>query len=79
MIAQQIEGVGDGLQRIIDFVGDDAGHAAHRGELFGLAQRFLRLDLSGDVALDFKNGIAFAVEDLAGGDDRIRGRRGNGR
>ena len=71
VIAQQVEGVGDGFQGIVDFVGDDAGDAAHGGELFGLAQGLLGLKLRGDVALDFEDGVAFAIEDLAGGNDDL--------
>ena len=38
VIAQQVEGVGDGLERVVDLVRDDARNAAHGGEALGLAQ-----------------------------------------
>ena len=64
----QIQSVGDGGQRIVDFVGDDAGHAAHGGEFFGFAQGFFGLQLRGDVAADLEDGVAFVVHGFAAGD-----------
>ncbi len=71
MIANQVEGVGDGGQGIVDFVRDDARDAAHGGQLFGFAQGFFGLQLRGDVAADLEDGIALVVHGLAAGDDHL--------
>ena len=71
MIAHQVEDVGDGGQRIVDFVGDDAGDAAHGGQLLGFAQRFFGLQLRGDVAAHFEDRVALVVHGLAAGDDDL--------
>ena len=68
MIAQQIKDVGDGGKRVVDFMGDDAGNAAHRRQLFRLAQRLFRLQLGGDVAADLEHRVAFMIHGLAAGD-----------
>ena len=38
VIAQEEEQVGDGFERVVDFVGDGSGQAAGNGEFFSLAQ-----------------------------------------
>src|ERR1700733_13294262 len=71
VIAQKIKRVGDGFERIVDFVRNDAGNAPHGGELFRLAQSVFRLDLRRNVALNFENRVSFAVEHLAGGNHEL--------
>ena len=39
--AEEIQKVGDGLERVVDLVRDGGGKPAHRGELFALDQRGL--------------------------------------
>ena len=57
MIAQQIKNVGDGGQRIIDFVRDDPGHAPHRCQLFSFAKRLFSAQLGGNIAIHFEHRI----------------------
>ena len=61
MIPQQIENVGDGRQRIVDFMRDDSGHAAHRSQFLRLAQGVFGAQLEGDVAIHFKNRVSVQV------------------
>ena len=51
-VAHEVEQVGDGVERIVDLVGDGGGEAAGDGQLFVGQQRVLGLALHGDVAED---------------------------
>ncbi len=48
-------------------MGDDASHAAHRRQLFGLAQCLFGLQLHGNVADHLKDRVAFVVDAFAAG------------
>src|SRR5579862_5242223 len=67
MIAEQEEGVGDGLEGIVDLVRDDSRHPAHCGETFGAAQSLLGVKLGGDIAIDFEDCLGANLEGLAAG------------
>ena len=71
MVAQEKEGVADGLKRVIDFVGDDACDAAHGGQPLGFSQCIFRLQLSGDVAVDLEDGIALRLQRQPAGDHQF--------
>ena len=71
MIPKQVKDVGDGGERIVDFVRDDSGHATHRRQLFCFAQRLFGVQLRGDVAAHLQHRIAFVVHDLAAGNDDL--------
>ena len=48
----EVEEVGDGVEGVVDFVGDGGGEAAGDGEFFGGEQSVLGLAFAGDVAED---------------------------
>src|ERR1700733_642314 len=77
MVAQQIKRAGNGFQRIVDLMRNDSGHPSHRGQPLGFAKGILRLQLSGNVPVDLKNGIAIGLERLAAGDGYLLAVAGN--
>ena len=56
----QVEKVGDGLERVVDLVRDGAGEAADGGELFALNESALRLLLMRDLEDDGGDRLDFA-------------------
>ncbi len=56
-VGDEVEEVGDGLERIVDLVRDGAGEAADGGELFALNERLLRLLLVRDLLHDGGDGL----------------------
>src|ERR1700688_4593801 len=54
MIAQEVKGIRDGLQRVIDFVRNDAREASHRSQSLGFYQCFLGLLTIGNVGVRAK-------------------------
>ena len=51
-VAHEVEQVGDGVERVVDLVGDGGGQASGDGELLICQQRVLGLAFHGDVAED---------------------------
>ena len=52
LVPQQEEQVGDGIERVADFVGDGGGHSSGLGQAIAGAQRLFGLAALGDVAED---------------------------
>lgn len=48
-LLDEVEAVGDGLEGVVDFVGDGGGEAAGDGEFFGAAEDFFALFLEGKI------------------------------
>ena len=64
--SEEVEEVGDGLERVVDLVRDGAGEAAYCGELFALDEGGLGLFLVGDLNGDGGDGLDRSV----GSEDR---------
>src|SRR6185369_528849 len=51
-VAHEIEEIGDGVQRVVNFVSNGGGKAARDGELFVCKKSFLSPALDGDITKD---------------------------
>ena len=55
MVAQQIKGIGNGFQRVVDFVRDNSSHSAHGGETLRLAESVFRFQLGSNVPINLED------------------------
>src|ERR1700756_4370156 len=60
MMPDEMENVVDRLERVVDFVGDDAGDAAHGGQLLRRPERLFCAEASSDVAAYFQDSFRLA-------------------
>ena len=67
--SSQVQQVGDGLQRIVDFVGNRGRQTARGGHFFAALQRLFRANLGSDVARD-RRGADHDALAVAQGRDR---------
>src|ERR1700756_1430903 len=60
MMPDEMEDVVDRLERVVDFVGDDAGDAAHGGQLLRCPERLFCAEACSDVTAYFEDSFRLA-------------------